>query len=46
MCEEFELKKTLQGLGGCVEVPLEDLLGAAGIDPIAKTSLKRAGMKP
>lgn len=46
VCEEFELKRTLQGLGGCVEVPLEDLLGAAGITPIAQTSAKRAGMKP
>jgi len=45
-CEEFELKRTLQGLGGCVEVPLEALLDAAGITPIAQTSAKRAGMRP
>lgn len=46
VCEEFELKKTLQGLGGCVEVPLKDLLDSAGIAPIAQAFAKRAGMKP
>lgn len=46
VCEEFELKKTLQGLGGCVEVPLEVLLNAAGIDHRIPESTTRAGMRP